>query len=423
MFFVLILLVVTQQTSPCKDVEVCRAQALIAHASKDFEAFHDLAWAAHKAGKNNDTELMLLVARAQSLSGRPGDALVMLERIAALGGTTDAATSEDFVRVRALARWPEVEARLSAVDRADTEGSEPGKSHAAKTDAVKPDPPKPAPTKSEPAKSEPLKPEPSKTESRKPEPPKPEPPKTEASKAEAAKAAAGKPEPPKADSPREVRAAGAPLKFTTLLSPSSLAYDGVSKRFIIADREARRVAVIDENTGQVSTLVGAQGGLGDVGGIAIDTRQGDLWAISAGDQGSTLHKVQLISGRVLTKVTVKGIASRIVGLTFVRDSGLVAADAEGNLWRIESSGRAEKIGALEYVPRALTSDPLGRIYVSAGGPRLARYSVASGLRRVGVIELEDGIPSDTSFVVSAERLHAIVKSDGEYEIRSMRLVR
>ena len=414
---VLLLLLIAQQPPTCKDVEVCRAEALIAHAKKDYEAFHDLAWAAHNAGKTNDTELMLLVARAQSLSGRPGDALVMLERIAALGGTTDAATSEDFARVRSLARWPEIEAKLSAVRPESSRTVD---------EAGKPEPKKDLPRtgnteKPEPSKSEPKKPEPKKTETEttpsKPEPVKPDARKPEAEKPESAKAAPAKP------AARAARAPGAPLKFTTLLTPSALAYDGVSKRFIIADREARRVAVIDENTGHVSTLVGAQGGLGDVAGIAIDARQGDLWVISADDNGSTLHKMQLISGRVLQTTAVKGIDARIVTVTFVPDTGLLAADATGTLWRIQPSGRTERIGALEYVPRVLTSDPQGRLYISAGGPRLARYSIASGLRRLGVVELEDGIPSDTSFVVSAERLHAVVKADGEYEIRSMRISR
>ena len=47
--------------------------------------FHDLAWRAVQKGKPNDPDLMLLLARAQSLSGRPGDALVMLGRIVDLG--------------------------------------------------------------------------------------------------------------------------------------------------------------------------------------------------------------------------------------------------------------------------------------------------------------------------------------------------
>ena len=45
-----------------------------------------------------------MLARAQSLSGRPLDALVMLQRLAA-GLATDAATSDDFRRVRALPGW------------------------------------------------------------------------------------------------------------------------------------------------------------------------------------------------------------------------------------------------------------------------------------------------------------------------------
>ena len=61
----------------------------------------------------------------------------------------------------------------------------------------------------------------------------------------------------------------------------------MSKRFIIADRKARRIAVIDGTTGQVATLVGAQGDLGDIGGITIDPRQGDLWVVSSGDDGGT----------------------------------------------------------------------------------------------------------------------------------------
>ncbi len=59
----------------------CRALAVEAQQRQDFETFHDLAWAAYRKGRANDPEMMLLVARAQSLSGRPGDALVMLERV------------------------------------------------------------------------------------------------------------------------------------------------------------------------------------------------------------------------------------------------------------------------------------------------------------------------------------------------------
>src|SRR3954470_24986093 len=97
----------------CADVADCRAQAQAAAARGDYEAFHDFAWRAVQKGRRNDPELMYLVARAQALSGRPDDALVMLGRLADLGVPIDAATSPDFASVRQLKAWPELEAKLS----------------------------------------------------------------------------------------------------------------------------------------------------------------------------------------------------------------------------------------------------------------------------------------------------------------------
>ena len=63
----------------------CRQLALDAAARQDYNAFHDLAWRTLQAGPKNDPALMTMLARAQSLSGRPHDALVMLQRLAAMG--------------------------------------------------------------------------------------------------------------------------------------------------------------------------------------------------------------------------------------------------------------------------------------------------------------------------------------------------
>jgi hypothetical protein len=105
-----------QDASPprvdCREWQECRQLANDAAARQDFETFHDLAWRAVQTGPKNDPGLMYLLARAQSLSGRPDDALVMLRRLAALGVPTDAATNDDFSRVRALARWAALEATL-----------------------------------------------------------------------------------------------------------------------------------------------------------------------------------------------------------------------------------------------------------------------------------------------------------------------
>jgi hypothetical protein len=309
---------------------------------------------------------MLLLARAQSLSGRPTDALVMLERVMARGIPTDAATSEDFARVRALPRWKEM-----------TGASEPS--------VRSPDPAAP--------------------------PDKPTAPPE-------------KPKSSSAPSPPPVRRApGAPLSFTTLLKPSALAYDAVSRRYLIADRAARRVAVVDESSGQVSTFVGAQGALGDIGGIAIDPQQGDLWVVSSTPSGSVLHRLQLISGRVISTVPLKGSNASLVGLTFVRGGGLVAADSSGDIWRVDARGQLEQVAELEYTPRNLASDSAGRVYVSAGGPRVARFSISPRPGPREVLTLPDERVVDGGMAIAGERLHFLAERDGTYEIRTTPLKR
>ena len=100
--------VVVAQVAPidCHEPKACGELALEARARGAYEAFHDLAWRAVQTGRPNDPDLMYLLARAQALSGRRRDALVMLRRLAESGIVTDAATDEDFRRVRELPEWP-----------------------------------------------------------------------------------------------------------------------------------------------------------------------------------------------------------------------------------------------------------------------------------------------------------------------------
>src|SRR3954451_19112956 len=100
----------------CGTWENCRQLALQAAEQQDFEGFHDLAWRAMRKGPPRNADLMRMLARAQSLSGRPLDALVMLERLLEMGVVTDAATNDDFRRVRALSGWAEFEKRVEAVN-------------------------------------------------------------------------------------------------------------------------------------------------------------------------------------------------------------------------------------------------------------------------------------------------------------------
>jgi hypothetical protein len=108
---------------PCANWQSCREQALEAAARGEHETFHDLAWRAMQTRGARDPDLMLLLARAQSLSGRPGDALVMLQRLADMGIAADVASDEDFRRVRAL---PGLGRRAGRDRRAGPAGACPG---------------------------------------------------------------------------------------------------------------------------------------------------------------------------------------------------------------------------------------------------------------------------------------------------------
>lgn len=416
MILALLLFLFTTPQEGCLDRERCRALAIAAQEQKDYEAFHDLAWAAYRKGRGNDSESMLLVARAQSLSGRPGDALVMLERIAALGGATDAFTSEDFARVRALPRWPEVATKLrgEAPAVAGPEPSDPAPARRSGRASPSPAPPKPADAPAPAMK--PAEPPPSPAAK-----PVEAPPELPTKAAAPPPAAETKPVPAAPPAPNPKRDAGAPLTFTTVLNPSALVYDAVSKRFIIADRQARRIAIVDEHTGQVATLVGALGALGDIGGIAVDSQQGDLWVVTTSGDEASLHRMQLVSGRVRSTVSLPGMRDAVVAMTYARGTGIIVADAKGTVWRLHATGRSEKLAALEYVPRGFAADASGRLYVTAGGPRLARFTVGAGLRKVDVIDLEPGLPAETPFAIARGRLVFVVPMEGRFEIRSVPL--
>jgi len=108
----------------CGEWRACRQLALAAAERGEYENFHDLAWRAVQSGPPKDPSLMYLLARAQALSGRPHDALIMLQRLTEMGVAPDA-TNEDFSRARELRDWPEVEARIAAVAASGSLASAP----------------------------------------------------------------------------------------------------------------------------------------------------------------------------------------------------------------------------------------------------------------------------------------------------------
>src|SRR3954463_15515348 len=135
-------LVLQTPTAACSDVASCRAAAEEAAARSDFETFHDLAWRAVQKGRPNDPALMLLVARAQALSGRPGDAIVMLDRLADMHVVVDTAAS-DWDRIRQMPGWAALEPRLRGATPAAADA--PSREAAPVTPAPLPRPSDPTP--------------------------------------------------------------------------------------------------------------------------------------------------------------------------------------------------------------------------------------------------------------------------------------
>ncbi len=310
MLLVFLIAATLQGGAACATLDDCRQQAVDAAARGDYETFHDLAWRAMQKAKPNDPELMYLLARAQSLSGRPGDALVMLQRLRQLGIETDAATNEDFRRVRGLKNWPEFAESASRASAA-------------------------APL--------------------------------------AAKKAAA----PAPKSSTDAFTFDAPSEF----EPVGLDYDAVSRRFLLGDRAAGRLIVIDEVSHHLVTLVSATSAdfLAQISGFAIDPKRGDLWVASTDGHESALHKLQLISGRVLTKVTTRegGKPARFEDVAVAADGTVFAVDAAaGRIFRLKPGARqfeiAQETGA--GGARTLAVAGASTFYV-AGGRDVLRVDV------------------------------------------------
>jgi hypothetical protein len=337
----------TGRDTECATWQDCRRLALEAADRQDYDAFHDLAWRTAQKGPKNNPELMTLVARAQSLSGRPHDALVMLQRLLAMGVVTDAATSDDFRRVRALPAWSDFER-----DVADA-GEKRNAPDAAKPDAAKAG--KPDPAGARPTTARPENPAESRTSPKPEAAPKP----GSAAKPDTARTA----EPPGAEA--VVGDADEAIRFNTpAFTPAGLAYDEVSDRFIVGDEHARKLTVVDEASRRVANLVGAQSaGFGDIGGLEIDAHEGDLWVVSTTSEDpavARLHKLQLVSARILYSIELPASfgAARFSDVAVAPHGTVIALDSLGNrLFSVTPKSRDPKLGAKLDVKNATSVAP------------------------------------------------------------------
>ena len=357
----------------CKDAASCRQLAVEAQERKDFDAFHDLAWKAMRLGPKTDTAAMTLLARAQSLSGRPLDAVVMLQRLATMGVFTDVATSDDFERVRALPSWTELAGKLTGKPTTDAAppavSAEKPKAAATEKPSAPEKPPrsgKPVPEKAVvPEKPVPEKPAVSE---------KPVVPDKPAASPPAISPTTDEPPAPAAKTMKPGKAAPAPaepLKFSgSGVSAVGLAYDGVSGRFIIGDRTDRRLLVLGERSGRLASLARIDAGVDEVTAFEIDTREGDLWVVSAESRthSSTVHKLQLISGRVLssTALPTEHAPARFTDVAVTPQSVLIL-DGEGRrIFRAAKSGRTLDLAMRFAVPGTTVMAPAsdGVVYVA-----------------------------------------------------------
>jgi hypothetical protein len=307
---VLLFVLTVLQGTECADWRECRAQALEAAAREEYDTFHDLAWRAVQKGPPRDPDLMYLLARAQALSGRPADALVMIRRLAEMGVATDAATNEDFERVRSLAGWAEVSALAASAGSSTPSGVT---SPAVPSRAASPSP------------------------------------------------AAAEPE---SDT----------IRFEAInFVAAGLAYDAVSRRFVVGDRDGRKLFVVDQRSRRANDLVGAiSAGFHAIAGLDIDPRRGDLWVVTVEDGqpgAAALHKLQLVSGRLLATLEVPAalLPARFTDVAVTPDGTVLALDAAaGRIFRARFGSRALGVAATLDAREVMSLAPArnGTVYVS-----------------------------------------------------------
>ena len=306
----------------CREWHECQRLALEAYESGDYERFHDLAWRTVQTGPARNAELMYLLARAQSLSGRPHDALVMLGRLAEMGFVNDAATNDDFRAVRQLRQWPELAAAI-AVPAGPANASAPAVSPVnASLPAVPP--------------------------------------------------------PRTAEEALRIPAAA--------LGSAGLAYDRVSSRFVAADAGLRKLVIIDERSRRLVDLVtSGSAGFYDITGLEIDPIRGDLWVVSAepaagpkdGRSASALHKLQLVSGRPLDRIAVPaGLQPcRLADVAVTRDGDVLVLDTIGSrILRVRPAAHAFTSVAALHLESPTSLAPAGN--------RMVYVAHASGIARV-----------------------------------------
>jgi hypothetical protein len=308
----------------CRTWQDCRQLALAAADRSDYQQFHDLAWRAVQVGPPKDPALLYLLARAQCLSGRPHDALVMLRRLTDAGVATDADTNDDFRQTRELPGWPEVAALIAGIRSGTPPAPVDAAAAAGKSERTE----RPASPGRAPVTAAPTIPVPSPGAAATPSP-------SAAAVATAAASRAGisAPTVPNIPAVKPARVDDAARFSAGGFVAGGLAYDTVSKRFVVGDASGRKLMVVSERSDHATDMVRADSaGFQDVVAVEIDERRGDLWVASAATAGgeSALHRLQLVSGRPLRTYRPPAAAAQLVDLAITATGAVLALDGTGN---------------------------------------------------------------------------------------------
>jgi hypothetical protein len=304
----------------CTRWQDCRDQVESALVEESYQRALDLAWRAVQRGPRNDPQLMFLLARAQARAGRPQDALVMIQRLAERGAAAEALTHPDLERTRDLEGWAEV-ARLVASGGATPSATAAGSAVASAAPAAAP-PKAPAPV---------------------------------APPASTATAAA-----PAGLAVETTSLEEEALRFSTdRFVASGLAYDAVSRRFVLGDQKGRKLRVVGEGLDHAVDLVRAESaGFLDVKALAIDARRGDLWVASADEPSATgtLHRIQLISGRPLQALPIGEKTQPVhpVDLAVAGGGSVFLLDRDGRIFRARPGRQSTELVATTGVAPALS---------------------------------------------------------------------
>jgi hypothetical protein len=150
-----------------------------------------------------------------------------------------------------------------------------------------------------------------------------------------------------------------------------IAYDSASRRFVVADRHENKLIVADEVFKRVNDLIGAgSGGFGTLTALEIDRRRGDLWVTSSGESGlAFVHKLQLVSGRVLSRLELPATLqpARFADVAITDAGALLLIDGTGSRLltlppAAREFGRPVRLGV--SAPTSLASAGGGVVYVA-----------------------------------------------------------